>query len=590
LFSVLIKHFKLSTFEEDEETAEDEKGSRPPRKKLRIQQLLISSEVEDMDVSLRNVENGSIKGNSVEDLIDRSQFIRLIIQALNEFGYYEACEILEKESGIQLYSAPIAAFCTGILEGNWKSVEEHVSDLHLEDEDNIANVKFLIYEQKYLELLECKKVKDALETLRHEITPLNREPSKLHKLSSFMMCSNLEDLKRRANWDGSNGSSRKQLLANLRKYVPPSILPPESRLKKLLLQAVRFQESNCLYHNVTEEILSLYEDHACDPTQIPTETHQILEKHTDEVWYIKFSHNGKLLASASKDSTVIIWEVTADQVRFSKILSGHTAATAFVSWSPDDRMLLSCGNDNLVKLWDVESGICVQSFSKHTQSVTSCAWFPGGKHFASASVDRSVIIMDLEGNELRRWTTARVNDLIVNKKGTMMITICQDKKITVYDLEEFVAGISERNTNLTSINVPEESMQDSESITSMDLSSDGKQLLVNVSSHEIHLWDLSQKIIVQKFRGQNQSRFVIRSCFGGTNEAFICSGSEDSNVYIWNRQHGTLLTVLSGHSGTVNTVSWNPKDPYMLASCSDDRTIRIWKRAVSTKRTNKLNL
>jgi len=85
LFSVLIKHFKLSTFEEDEEIAEDEKGSRPPRKKLRIQQLLISSEVEDMDVSLRNVENGSIKGNSVEDLIDRSQFIRLIIQALNEF-------------------------------------------------------------------------------------------------------------------------------------------------------------------------------------------------------------------------------------------------------------------------------------------------------------------------------------------------------------------------------------------------------------------------------------------------------------------------------------------------------------------------
>lgn len=57
----------------------------------------------------------------------------------------------------------------------------------------------------------------------------------------------------------------------------------------------------------------------------------------------------------------------------------------------------------------------------------------------------------------------------------------------------------------------------------------------------------------------------------------VCSRFLDNHVYIWHQKiEGRPIATLKGHTRTVNCVDWNPKIHSMLASASDDGTVRIW--------------
>ncbi|CAK9140840.1 unnamed protein product [Ilex paraguariensis] len=300
----------------------------------------------------------------------------------------------------------------------------------------------------------------------------------------------------------------------------------------------------------------------------------ILTNHKNEVWFVQFSNNGEYLASSSSDCTAIIWKVLEDgKVTQKHTLRSHQNPVSFVAWSPDDTMLLTCGNMEVLKLWAVETGTCKHTFGNEGFIVSSCAWFPDSKRLVCGSSDpeKGIYMWDCEGNAIKAWKGMRmpkILDLAVTPNGENLISIFSDKEIRILNV----------GTNAERV------ISEKHAIASLAISGDSQFLIVNLNSQEIHMWDVAgQWGKPLKYTGHRQHKYVIRSCFGGLNSTFIASGSENSKVYIWNRRFSSPIEVLSGHSMTVNCVSWNPKRPQMLASASDDQTIRIWGPSPSKK-------
>ncbi|XP_056644691.1 F-box/WD repeat-containing protein 5 [Diorhabda carinulata] len=67
---------------------------------------------------------------------------------------------------------------------------------------------------------------------------------------------------------------------------------------------------------------------------------------------------------------------------------------------------------------------------------------------------------------------------------------------------------------------------------------------------------------------------------------YVASGAEDKHGYLWDRHYGACL-IKFPHQDVVNSVAFNPKDPEMLVTTSDDHSIKIWR---SRAKVNSLNL
>lgn len=132
-----------------------------------------------------------------------------------------------------------------------------------------------------------------------------------------------------------------------------------------------------------------------------------LARHTKAVNVVRFSPAGDILASGGDDAVILLWKVNdnkePEQIAFQdedeaqlnkenwtvvKTLRGHLEDVYDICWATDGNLMASASVDNTAIIWDVNKGQKISIFNEHKSYVQGVTWDPLGQYVATLSCDR----------------------------------------------------------------------------------------------------------------------------------------------------------------------------------------------------------
>lgn len=349
------------------------------------------------------------------------------------------------------------------------------------------------------------------------------------------------------------------------------------------------------------------------------------EGHSRTVKTVRFSPDGKLLASSGDDQVICLWNTSG----YTKISSwiGHGKTVNGISWSSSGDKLFSASSDGTIKMWDrakpfeVSFDVCnngpwqlpvtgrsflaapcsdstlvmydagtgepVRNFGKHSGL---CADFSrDGKALVTSSFDGVVRVWNTESGRqehMFKAHTGRVDGVAFRQSAGQVLSV-GDTTLRIWDIkrgkpvavipfpknvfrislnpEQTHAWISSGN-EIRSINLrtlKEERMLSCQGgVLAMDISRDGKQLAA-FCGNTVEVWDLEKFTRKWTLKGHEQSGYGIGFSHDGH---YLISGSYDQTFKLWNLDNGRCTLTFHGYTDTIYSARILSENELVVAS------------------------
>ncbi|RPD71514.1 WD40 repeat-like protein [Lentinus tigrinus ALCF2SS1-7] len=251
-----------------------------------------------------------------------------------------------------------------------------------------------------------------------------------------------------------------------------------------------------------------------------------------------------LLASASSDRRVVVWDLAKDQPI--KVIREHEDSVLCVRF--DDKRLVSCSKDRTVRTYLFPDLAPQHVLNAHRAAVNAVSI--SNNHITSVSGDRSLRLWDVETGALLRTfeNHHRRGIASIDYKHPFVLSGSSDKHIRLLDLNTS-QGWSTSPSADNKVPVTARAVV-CEACGSATSGGETPQPPPRRRAHE----DLVRSVAL--------------------NSEVVVSGSYDFTVKVWDRQTGALIADLAGgHTGRIFCVGF---DCTKIVSCGEDQRICIW--------------
>jgi WD40 repeat protein len=328
---------------------------------------------------------------------------------------------------------------------------------------------------------------------------------------------------------------------------------------------------------------------------------------------LALSPDGKILAAASADQSLRLWEVdTRKELR--TLREEGVGRLSSIAFSPDGKALLSPKGHNELGQWETGTGKQVRKISWEggDEEITHLAFSPGGQTLAWGTTDGRIVFWDIAaGKVLRQLHCHRksITSLAFTSNGKSLASGSSDKTVRLWDTatgrerlppvghaaKVSVAAYSPDGRTLATAGLdgtvrlwdwhtgePSHVFQDvPRPVDCLAFARDGKRLAAKCGGKLIYLWDVATGKELKPFPGLKDAITMVALYPDGR---ALVSGGKERQARLWDVPAGKELGAISWKGDWADIRGAFSPDGKVLATASYKPKVQLWDVATGRPR------